>query len=187
MTKGVDSIRLRGQAIEDLPLGQGNQAKEQLPAVIEQERLSAIETVNANYPTHRIDYLVSRINECNENKQRMDRTIAEQHAMISDYKGHIAMCKHRDVEIAKLRKAHGSPGQTTEVVEAGIKALKKQFPPYDVAAMEQQVVQCHEGIERCNKVKDAEDKSIAEFSEVVALCKQRDKELHLLGAKAEGS
>lgn len=187
MTKGVDSIRLRGQAIEGLPLGQGNQAKEQLPAVIEQERLSAIETVNANYPTHRIDYLVSRINECNENKQRMDRTIAEQHAMISDYKGHIAMCKHRDVLIVGLDGDCKSGKITGDEFKEQRKALLKQFPPYDVAAMEQQVVQCHEGIERCNKVKDAEDKSIAEFSEVVALCKQRDKELHLLGAKAEGS
>jgi hypothetical protein len=178
--KGVESIRLRGQAIQDLPLGQGNEAKEQLPMAIEQERLNAIETVNAKYPKHRIDYLVSRINECTENKQRMDRTIAEQNEMISDYKGHIAMCKHRDKELAKLDE------ESPEYKEQK-RALFRQFPPYDIAAMEQQIVQCGEAIERCIKVKEQEDMSIAEFNEVHALCKQRDKELHQYGAIAEGS
>ena len=186
MSKGVDSIRIKGQKIEDLPLGLGNQAKAQLPAAIEQERLNDIALVNAKFPTHRIDYLVSRINECNENKQRMDRTIAEQYTMISDYKGHIAMCKHRDKEVAK----HFDRLESHKIDQAEFdqerKALFKQYPPYKVDAMEQQIVQCNEGIERCNAVKAAEDKSIAEFSEVHGLCKQRDKELAQYGAVAEG-
>ena len=157
MSKGVDSIRIRGQRVEELPLGTGNKAKAQMPLAIEQERLNAIATVNAEYPTHRIDYLLSRIKECEENKQRMQTTVDQLNTMTSDYKGQISMCEHRDYEIAKLRKAHGSPGNTTEVRDAGIKALKKQFPPYNVEAMEKQIVQNGEGIGRCRLVIIAED------------------------------
>jgi hypothetical protein len=179
MSKGVESIRIKGQAIQDLPLGLGNGAKAQLPAAIEHERLNNIATINANFPTHRIDYLTSRINECRENKTRMDRTTDEQNTMISDYKGHIAMCKHRDKEVAKL-------DESADDFKAKKKALFKQFLPYNVEAMEQQIVQCREAIERCHKVKDAEDKSIEEFSAARALCNQRDKELAAFGAVAEG-
>ena len=187
MSKGVESIRIKGREIQDLPLGQGNEAKAQLPMAIEDERLGAIETVNAEYPTHRIDYLLSRIKECEENKTRMNGTIDQLNTMTSEYTGQIKMCEHRDNEIYKLNKGHGSNGITTQVRDDGIKALKKQYPPYDVAAMRQQIVQNNEGIERCRKVIEAEDKSIKEFSEVHSLCKVRDKELAKLGAVAEGS
>lgn len=187
MSKGVDSIRIRGKRIEELPLGTGNEAKAQLPLAIEQERLNAIATVNAEFPKHRIDYLLSRVKECEENKDRMHKTIEQLSTMSSEYKGQIKMCEHRDYEIAKLRKAHGSPGNTTEVRDAGIKALKKQFPPYNVEAMETQIVQNGEGIGRCREVIEAEDASIKEFTEVLTLCRQRDKELTKLGAVAEGS
>lgn len=180
MSTGVDSIRIKGQRIEELPLGLGNEAKAQLPEVIEQERLNAIETINAEYPKHRIDYLVSRINECKENKQRMDATIVEQNTMIGDYKGHIAMCKHRDKELAKL-------DESDEHYTESKRLLFKQFPPYDVAAMEKQIVQCREAIERCNDVKQVEDDSITELTETHTLCKVRDKELAQYGAVTEGS
>ena len=187
MSKGVDSIRIKGQRIEELPLGTGNQAKEQLPMAIEQERLNAIETINAEYPKQRIDYLISRIKECEENKDRILKTMGQLNTMTSEYKGHITMCRHRDDEIYKLEKGHGSNGITTEVRDNGIKALRKQFPPYDVSALEAQIKQNDEGLERCQQVIAAEDKSIREFTVCLALCRQRDKELAKYGAVAEGS
>jgi hypothetical protein len=187
MSKGVDSIRIRGKRVEELPLGTGNEAKAQMPLAIEQERLNAIETVNAEYPSHRIDYLRSRITECEENKDRMHTTIGQLNTMTSEYNGQIKMCEHRDNEIYKLNKGQGSNGITMEVRDAGIKELKKQYPAYDVAAMEQQIVQNGEGIGRCKDVIVAEDASIKEFTEVLTLCRQRDKELKKLGAVAEGS
>jgi chromosome segregation ATPase len=182
MSKGVESIRIKGQRIEDMPLGTGNEAKAGLPAAIETERLNSIALINARFPTQRIDYLNSRINECRENKQRMDRTIEQQNTMISDYNGHISMCKHRDKEIEKLIVSEFSQ----EEQDQKRKVLFKQYPPYNVEAMKQQIKQCMEAIIRCNNVKDQEDASIAEFSGVVALCKQRDKELAQYGAVAEG-
>lgn len=187
MSKGVDSIRIKGQAIQDLPLGLGNEAKAQLPMAIEDERLQAIETVIAEYPTHRIDYLISRVKECEENKGRMRTTIDQLNTMTSEYKGQISMCEHRDNELAKEIANLDIKLITKEQFEVKRKALNKQYPPYNVVAMEQQIVQNDEGIERCHKVIEAEDASIKEFTEVVTLCRQRDKELIKLGAQAEGS
>lgn len=188
MSKGVDSIRLRGQRIEELPLGLGNEAKEQLPGVIKAERLNNIATVVAKYPSQRIDYITSRINECRENITRIHKLRGDQEKMISEYSGHIAMCKHRDKEIDKLENA--TDGRLMQLsmdeIAAEIKALRKQFPPYNVAAMEQQIVQCREAIERTEVVITRENDSITEFSEVHALCKVRDLELKALGASAEG-
>jgi len=187
MSKGVDSIRIKGQRIDELPLGLGNEAKAQLPEAIKAERLHAIETVNAEYPTHRIDYLVSRIHECEDNKKRMQTTMSQLNTMTSEYDGQIRMCQHRDDEIYKLEKGQGSNGITAQVRDDGIRELKKKFPPYDVKAMRKQIIQNNEGIERCKAVIVAEDASIKEFSECLALCRQRDKELAKLGAVAEGS
>jgi hypothetical protein len=187
MTTGVESIRIKGQRIEDLPLGLGNEAKAQLPEAIEAERLAAIETVCANYPTHRIDYLVSRVKECDENKDRMRKTIGELNKMSSEYTGQISMCKHRDKMIVDLDGDCKSGKITGDEFKAERKDLLKRYPPYSIPAMEQQIVQNNEGIERCNQVIEAEDASIKEFTEVATLCRVRDKELKLLGAQAEGS
>ena len=187
MSKGVESIRNKGREIQDLPLGQGNEAKAQLPTAIEDERLGAIETVNAEYPTHRIDYLLSRIKECEENKTRMNGTIDQLNTMTSEYKGQIGMCIHRDKEIAKLTEQHEASMMRQDEYDDAVKELKRKYPAYSVLAMEQQIVQNNEGIERCRKVIEAEDTSIKEFSEVHSLCKVRDKELAKLGAVAEGS
>ena len=192
---GVDSIRIKGRRIGELPLGQGNQATEQLPDAIDAERLAAIETVNAEYPKHRIDYLVSRIKECEENKERMQTTIDQLNRMTSEYNGQIKMCEHRDKEVTKLDEAllakeiaDGTLSEEDmEAHTAATRALFKQYPPYSVEAMKTQISQNNEGIQRCKVVIKTEDTSILEFTEVVMLCKQRDKELAKLGAVAQGS
>lgn len=184
--EGVESIRIKGKRIEDLPLGQGNEAKEQLPDAIETQRINKIEGVIAKFPKQRIDYLDSRIVECKGNIDRMMKTITEQNQMISDYKGHIAMCKHRDTLIERQECKLINKKITQEEFDEDKKLLNKQFLPYDVAAMEQQIVQCEEGIERCNEVIKRENLSVTEFSEVRALCVHRDLELAKYGAVAEG-
>lgn len=184
---GIDSIRIKGKRIDDLPLGQGNEAKEGLIAARETERINKIEGINAKYPTHRLDYLNSRINECRENINRMHKTIGEQNTMISEYRGHISMCEHRDREVTKLDEVLLRKEISFETHAEKVKALKREFPPYDIDAMNQQIKQCHQAIQRCQDVINQENKSIEEFSEVAALVKQRDKELAQYGAIAEGS
>jgi len=180
MSKGVDSIRLRGKRIGELPLGTGNEAIAQLPDAIKQERLNNIATINAKFPTLRIDYIDSRIVECRENIDRVNDTKTAQATMIEEYTGLIAQCEHRDKVIAGLDSS-----QPTH--ETKVKALKKAYPPYNVDAMRSQIVQCKEAIVRCDDVVRQEHDSITEFSEARALCVQRDKELAQYGAVAEGS
>ena len=75
---------------------------------------------------------------------------------------------------------------TEETLKTEKKKLFKRFLPFSIPAMEQQIVQCNEAIERCDIVIQKEHDSIAEFTEAKALCKQRDVELAQYGAVAEG-
>jgi hypothetical protein len=183
---GVESIRIKGKRVGDLPLGTGNEAKAGLKDAIDQERLNKIATINSKYPTLRIDYIDSRVRECRENITRVQGTMNEQATMISEYKGHISMCHYRDKEIDKLKKKVEDGKMEQVYFEQEKKTLFKRFPPYQIPAMEKQIVQCNEAITRCNDVIQTEHDSIAEFTEAKALCKQRDIELAQYGAVAEG-
>jgi hypothetical protein len=172
---GVKSIRLKGQRIEELPLGQGNEALSQLELARETERLNAIAEVNATYPHQRVDWLVSRIAVCEENKQRMRAFIGETMGKINEYRGLITITEVREKLLAAATD------------EEERKAIKKQYLPYNIDAMNEQIGQFEADIEKAEAVVDQEDASIKEFSETVALCRERDKKLAKLGAVAEGS
>lgn len=182
---GVSSIRLKGKKIEDLPLGTNNQAKEDLQLAIETERLNAIAEINAKFPSQRIDFLVSRINECEENKNRMRKMISETRARIHEYEGLVMRCEVRDKMLADLDDDRYR--YTGDEYKDKRRDILKEWGRWDVAALKQQITQDHEAIERFEDVIATEDESIKEHSETVALCKQRDKELAQLGAKSEGS
>jgi len=177
---GVSSIRLKGKKVEELPLGTNNDAKEQLVLAQETERLNQIAEVNAKYPSQRIDYLVSRINECEENKNRMRKMISETRARIHEYESLIMRCGVRDKMLSEI---HDFDVEASEKR----KAIFTEWGRWDETALKQQVEQDHEAIERFEDVIAQEDESIKEHSETVALCKQRDKELAALGAVAAGS
>lgn len=184
---GVESIRIKGKRIEDLPLGQGNEAVVGLAEARETERLNAINTINATYPKHRVDYLASRIVECQENITRINTSKGQQSGMISDYKGHIALCRHRDREMNSLLAMLDDGGISEDGFLEQKKELHRKFPLFNVAAMEQQIVQCNEALVRCDDVIQQEHDSIAEFTDVMAQCRIRDTELAKHGAVAEGS
>ena len=180
---GVASIRVKGQRIEDLPLGLGNQAKDQLADAIETERLNAIAEINAQYPHQRVDYLSARINECEENKNRMRKMIAETNARIQEYQGLMLKCGVRDQMLADLE----AENLTLEHERAKRKKIYSDWGRWDEASLAQQVEQDKEAIERFQDVIRQEDESIKEHSEVISLCRERDKKLAKLGAKADGS
>lgn len=183
---GVASIRIKGQRIEDLPLGQGNQAKEQLADAIETERLNAIAEINAQYPHQRVDYLSARINECEENKNRMRKMIAETHGRIQEYRGLIMQCDMRD---KLLQDLDDEPKhlRTGDEYKAKRREILSHWGRWDAEALRQQIEQDKEAIERFEDVIKKEDESIKEHSEVISLCRERDKKLARLGAKSEGS
>jgi hypothetical protein len=171
---GVESIRLGGKSMEELSVVEFAHARQDLPAAYETEKENKIKAIRTKYPKHSINYLTSRVTECEENVKRISTLKIQQQTMISEYNTHVGLCDHRDKELAKLDPV--KDGET-------IKALKIQFPPYNVEAMKRQITQCFEAIERCDNVVAQEYASIAELQGVMGLCLQRDKELQALGEK----
>lgn len=171
---GVSSIRLNGCRIEDLPIAEAARAKEQIPAAFEAERQSKVAAVRARYPKQDVTYLIAVINECQNNIRRISIFRNEQRAKINEYTAATTMCKHRDNMITQLTE--DDPDRKRK-----IRDLNKQFLPYNVEAMRQQITQFEEAVQRSDNVIEQENASIAEFSEVLALVKRRDMELCNLG------
>ena len=183
---GVQSIRLKGQKVEDLPLGQGNEALSQLEFARETERLNQIADINAEYPSQRVDWLVSRINECEENKNRMRKMMAETNSRIQEYQGLMLKCGVRDKLLQELDDGPKHL-RTGDEYKAKRKAILNEWGRWDEASLAQQIEQDKEALERFEGVIAEEDASIKELSETISLCRERDKKLAVLGAKAEGS
>jgi len=168
---GVESIRIGGMRVQELPIAEAAIVKPQLPLARDTVRKNKINSVLKKYPDQRTAYLRSRIVECEGNVERVGTTRAQQNQMIAEYSGLLSMCRYRDEEIARAAD------------EEQVKALKKRFPPYDVGAMSQQILQCTESIERADAVVAQEYKSIAEMRELIGLTTLRDNELKALGAR----
>lgn len=169
---GPESIRLGGMSIDQLPIAAAAHAKQSMPDFLKSNRQNKIDSIIGAYPKQSVDWIDGAIRECMHNLNNVRLLIAGQNKMINEYMGQISMCKHRDKLLAK----------TTNKDE--IKALKKQFPLYDVKAMKQQVKQCREAINRSDEVIDKEHESIAELRELRAKCVERDEKLAELGALA---
>ena len=173
---GVDSIRIGDMKICDLPIAESAIAKQQIPLAEDTERQNKINNILAGYPTHSIKYLNGRITECEQNIMRIGEMKNQQSKMISDYTAQITLCKYRDEEVARLADDDPEKDEKT-------KDLFKRFPPYQVPAMEKQLVQSTEAIDRADEVIATEYKSIAEMRELKGLCDQRDLKLRYLGAQ----
>lgn len=176
--EGVDSIRIGDMRICDLPIAENAIARQQIPLAEDTDRQNKIADIIAGYPTQRVPYLDSRIAECEKNITRIGQMKNEQTALISEYTSQITLCKFRDEEIDRIDDGD-------ELKEQKIKDLFKRFPPYKVDAMEQQIKQSTETIERGDDVIATEYKSIAELRELKGLCVQRDLKLSNLGAKVK--
>lgn len=177
--KGVESIRIGDMKICDLPIAEGAIAKQQLPLAEDTERRNEIKNILAGYPKQSVIWIESRIRECEENILRIGDMKAQQHAMISEYNSQISLCRFRDDEISRI-------DEDDDERDAKIKDLFKRFPPYKVPAMEQQIIQNAEAIERADAVIVTEYESIAEMRELKGLCEQRDLKLRYLGAQPVG-
>jgi len=173
---GVESIRLNGCKVEDLPIAEAARVQPQIALAHDTERKNKIAGVLKKYPTQRVDYLEGRIREAKKNQESMANLALAEQQRIMEYQGHIEMCKHRDREVARL-EASKELG-----ADAAIKALKIQFP-YVIDRLEAQIEISKESIERFNKVVQRESHDIDEMGQVLGLCKQRDLELRNLGAR----
>ena len=180
---GVESIRLKGMKVEELPLAFAAHVAPQIKLAEDTERKNKIANVLKKYPDQRAEFLGTRIQESKDNQANMTRLISEQQQMISDYKGHIAMTKHRNSEEDKLRRWL-EEGRLSDVeFKTELKDLNKRHLPYDIERLQAQIDLCHENIRRAEIVSNQEADAIAELGRVKGLAEQRDAELYQLGVR----
>lgn len=169
---GPESLRLKGMTIDELPIAEAALTKQQMPDFLRSQKQNEIDRITAEYPKQSIAWIDGAIRECQSNLKNVRMLIASQNKMINDYMAQISLCKHRD----KLLKH--------ETDKDEIRKINKQFPPYNVKAMKQQIKQNREAINRSNEVIDKEHASISELRELRARCVERDKVLKALGEAA---
>lgn len=176
---GLDSIRIGGMKLDTLPIAEAAITQQQWPAKVAEVKRQEIEKIIAEYPKQKISYLQSRVYECEDSISKIQKLKADQSAMINDYTSQIGLCKFRDREIAKLEQTCTSK----DVLKQSIAELKRKYPAYDVKAMEQQIEQCKEAIERADNVIKEEYDTIADLKELITHCKIRDDKLKPYGVK----
>ncbi len=170
---GAKSVRINDCKPENLPIGEAARA---IPAAQEADAVTVrdnkLREIHGKYPKHDAAYLKGSIKEAHDNIGRVGMMKTQQTQTISEYTALLSMCAFRDKELARLDDVED---------KEEIKALKLKYPPYNIEAMEQQIKQCEEALVRCEKVFADENDTIQEFSAVLALVTQRDKELAQLG------
>ena len=167
---GYDSIRINGSKVDNLPLGQGEKAREGLRDFLKTDKQTKENNVKAKYPDVSEDYVKGVIKECKGNIERVKQMKKDLQGKIAEYTVLITQGKIRDSQIELFDKENPEHKEK-------IKELLKQFPPYNMQALEEQIKQFEESIERCDSVIEKEYESIAEFTKNLALVQQRDREL----------
>lgn len=167
---GIESIRLDGMKIQDLPIGLGNEAKEGLSDFIKTDKKNKIESIKAKYPKQDAEYLKASIKECNLNIERIKNFKSDLKNKISEYRQLIKDCDYRENQLNKYDENNPEDSEK-------MKELRLKYPPYDVDALNKQIEQFEEGIDRSDKVIEDEYTSISEIREVLVLVEQRDREL----------
>lgn len=168
--EGLDSLRINGSKLDNLPLGQGEKAKEGLVDFLKTDKETKENNIRAKYPKVSEEYIRGILREVNHNIKRAKGLKKDLQGKIAEYRTLITQGQIRDSQIEQLNKENPEDAEK-------IKQLLKQFPPYNIKALEEQVTQFEQSIERCDSVIEKEYESIAEFTKNLALVQQRDREL----------
>lgn len=167
---GPESLRLNNKEIGELPLGQNNEAKMGISEFLKTYKETKANNIKGKYPKHKREFLLSRIRECEANIKRIKGFKQDLKNDIATYNQLIKNDSIRNQEMAKY------DADNPDHKEA-LKALRLQYPPYNLEALQQQIDQFQEGIDRCDSVIEQEYESISEIKEVLGLVTQRDREL----------
>jgi phage shock protein A len=168
--EGLDSLRINGSKLDNLPLGQGEQARLGLADFLKTDKETKENNIKAKYPKVSEEYINGTIKELRANIKRVREMKSGLKNKIAEYNTLITQGKIRDAQIELLNKDNPEDAKK-------IRELLKQFPPYNIQALEDQISQFEESIKRCDAVIDQEHDSIAEFNKNLALVQQRDREL----------
>lgn len=166
---GPESLRLKGKTVDELPIREARLTLDQLPMVNAADRKNQAEDIIAKYPQQKVEWIDGAIRECRGNMVNVRALREDTNRQIGEYLGIISLCKHRDKQLQAAK---------TEEEE---KAIKAQFPPYNVKAMKTQIGQFRATINRCDEVIDKEQDSIQQLTELRTKCVERDQKLAALG------
>ena len=72
---GYDSIRINGSKIDNLPLGQGEKARQGLEDFLKTDKETKKNNINAKYPDVSEEYVKAEIKESKGNIERVKKTI----------------------------------------------------------------------------------------------------------------
>lgn len=168
--EGLDSLRINGSKLDNLPLGQGEKAKLGLVDFLKTDKETKENNIRAKYPKASVEYIEGVLKELKHNIERVKDMKSGMKNKIAEYRMLITQGQIRDSQIKLFDKENPEHNQK-------IKELMKQFPPYNIQALEDQISQFELSIDRCNDVIESEYASIAEFTKNLALVQQRDLEL----------
>lgn len=171
--EGLDSLRINGTKLDNLPLGQGEIAKAGLADFIATDRETKENNIRAKYPNVTEDYIVGTLRELNLNVKRVKSLKKELKNNIDEYSILITQAQIREAQMESLNSENPEDAKK-------IKELLKKYPPYDLDSLRSQVVKFEESIDRCNDVIEQEYESIAEFTKNLALIQQRDREIRAI-------
>lgn len=174
---GVQSIRIAGMKVDDLPIAEGAIAKMQLPIAEEEVRKNLIEAIKARYPKQDVMYLQARVAEARgmiaRFREQMNRVGGER----EKYRILLHDAKEREKKIKAAEKLLSG-----DELKEEIKSLTREYGPWQLEGLRAQIDQFSASIKRFEEVIEREQASIDELTELLGLCRARDKELTRLGA-----
>jgi hypothetical protein len=180
---GVDSIRINGQRIADLPLGLGNDAKDQIPIALSNERQQKIADVLARYPRVTREYLQSRMRECQTAIADFKRVKKETQEAIKDFT--LLAQNQEGVAFHDIEEELYKIGHRTDLSFEERKRLiaekRSTVSVYNPVDLSKQITNFQENIERLDDAIQAENDSVSELVGLLARIDIRDAELKSLG------
>lgn len=185
---GVESIRINGQRISELPFGASQRAAEQIPLALATEKQQKISDVLARYPRATREYIDARLHECTCAISDFTRVKKETQQKIADFTL-LAQTQQGEnfTDIEDELYAIGARSDIgLEEKKVLIKERRANVCDYDRNSLYRQITQFQENIERLDAAIQAENDSITELKVLLGKLEIRDAELKQLGvAKIE--
>ncbi len=99
---GLQSIRIRGLRIDELPIAEKHVAQEQLRLAEDDDRQEKIKLVMETHPPYQVSALKAQVTSCRASIARAQAVIDQENQRIEEYAVHVAMCERRDVALKDL-------------------------------------------------------------------------------------
>ncbi len=99
---GLQSIRIKGLRIDELPIAEKYLARKQLRLAEDDDRQEKIKFVMETHPPYQVSALKAQVTACRTSIQRAQMVIDQENQRIEEYAVHISLCERRDVALNDL-------------------------------------------------------------------------------------